>query len=634
MIRRLLVDTLIYGLGTMLSPLVGFVLLPLYTRFLTPADYGVLSILSVTTGVLTIVLSLGIPSGMLRFYFDQDKRVRDQVVYSSMGAVFALTTFGALIISGLAGPVSRILVSGPQGPYLIVLMAAGFATGAWTVVFQNLMRAQKRPALYTVANLGGFALRLGLNILFVVGLTRGVAGILEAGLVSNLVILALLAPVGLWGTRPAFSWKKLGEITRFGIALEPGNLAAWVLNMSDRYFLQSFSDMTQVGLYSVGYRIGQLTEIGMVKPFRLAWPPLIYAEAGDHKRARKSISRIATLYAFFGLWASLGLFLLAPAILKAMATKGYWGALDVIGLIALSYVILGTTWITGAGLHILKKPVMVSVAFITGALLNIFLNFTLIPHFGMMGAAWATLISFVFISAFTFAASQRSFPVAYEWRRLIAILLWATLIAIGSFVSGRVWWRVVLSVLFVLPGLWFYRRALFGITRGFLLRRPLDREEDFGIPDGLAIERVSDPDLLPVFRKGMETIYRERLERGILCYIGFWHGEPAHITWVATRGEREPRTGYKARSGVAYVFDSMTLPDFRGHGIYTGVLEQASRDARDAGLTVAEAIVLDGNEPSMKAFRNAGFRPIARVAGVKVFGITFCIRRKIEGGEN
>ena len=139
--------------------------MPLYTRFLTPADYGVLSILSVTTGVLTIVLSLGIPSGMLRFYFDQDKRVRDQVVYSSMGAVFALTTFGALIISGLAGPVSRILISGPQGPYLIVLMAAGFATGAWTVVFQNLMRAQKRPALYTVANLGGFALRLGLNIL-------------------------------------------------------------------------------------------------------------------------------------------------------------------------------------------------------------------------------------------------------------------------------------------------------------------------------------------------------------------------------------------------------------------------------------------------------------------------------------
>ncbi len=608
-------------------------LLPLYTRFLAPADYGVLAILSVTTGVLTVVLSLGIPSGMLRFYFDPDERVKSQVVYSSAGAVFVLTTAGALLISALAGPISRVLVPGHGGPYLVILMAAGFATGAWTVVFQNLMRAQKRPMLYTMANLGGFALRLGLNVLFVVGFLRGVAGILEAGIISNIAILAFLVPVGLWRKRPSFSWKKLMEITKFGIALEPGNLAAWVLNMSDRYFLQALSDMTQVGLYSVGYRIGQLSEIGIVKPFRLAWPPLIYAEAGDHEKAKRSISRTATLYAFFGLWATLGLFLLAPAILKAMATRGYWGALDVVGLVALSYVILGTGWITGAGLHILKKPVLISAAFIAGAVLNIILNLTLIPSLGMMGAAWATLISFLFIAVFTFAASQRAFPVPYEWRKLVAIALWAGLIALLGLVSERVWWRIVLSVLFILPGLWFYRKSLFGITRGILLRRSLEEREFYPIPDGLTIERILDPALIPGFRKGMGKIYRDRLERGIHCYVGLWNGEPAHITWVATGGELEPRTGHRARPGVAYVFDSLTLPGFRGHGIYSGVLEQASRDARDAGMKLAEAVVLDGNEPSVRAFGNAGFRPVARVIGLKLFGITFCIRRPIESGE-
>ncbi len=77
----------------------------------------------------------------------------------------------------------------------------------------------------------------------------------------------------------------------------------------------------------------------------------------------------------------------------------------------------------------------------------------------------------------------------------------------------------------------------------------------------------------------------------------------------------------------------MTLPEFRGLGIYTGVLETIWQDARKAGLTVAEAIVLEGNEASMKAFRNAGFRPVARVAGIKIFGITFTWRRKLEEGE-
>jgi O-antigen/teichoic acid export membrane protein/GNAT superfamily N-acetyltransferase len=633
MIRRLLVDTIIYGLGTMLSPLVGFLLLPIYTRFLTPADYGVLAILSVTTGVLTIVLSLGIPSGMLRFYFDPDEKVRNQVIYSSIGAVFATTTVGSLLIAALASPLSRILVPGPQGPYLVVLMAAGFATGAWTAGFQNLMRAQEKPALYTVSNLGGFALRLGLNILFVVGFLRGVAGILEAGIISNVAILALLVPVGLWARKPSFSWEKLKQILKFGIALEPGNLAAWALNMADRYFLQALSNMTQVGLYSVGYKIGQLSEIGMVKPFRLAWPPLIYAEAAHPDRAKRTIARVATGYLFVGLWASLGLFLLAPAILKAMATPQYWGALDVVGLVALSYVILGTTWVTGAGLHILKKPVSISIAFLVGAIINLGLNFLLIPRFGMMGAAWATVLSFIFIAIFTFFVSQRQFSVPYEWRKLVAIVLWATLIAIASLVSGRVWWRILLSAAFPLPALWFYRKALFGTARGFLVRRPLVSGEDFGIPEGLLVERVSDPSLADGFRKGMEEVYRQRLERGVLCYVGFWKGEPAHITWVATRGEREPRTGYRARPGVAYVFDSLTLPEFRGHGIYAGVLEQVSRDARDNGMTLAEAIVLEGNEPSMRAFGNAGFRPLARVVGVKVFGMTFCLRRRLERGE-
>ncbi|MEO0145342.1 MAG: GNAT family N-acetyltransferase [candidate division WOR-3 bacterium] len=631
MIRRLLVDTLIYGLGTLLSPLVGFVLLPVYTRFLTPADYGVLSVLSVTSGLLTIAFCLGIPSGMLRFY--PEERERNEVIYSSLGAVVVLSSSGATLMMALAGPLSRFLAPVSDGPYLVSLTAFGFATGSWVVVLQNLMRAQERPLLYTIANLGGFALRLGLNILFVVGFLRGVAGILEAGIISNIAILALLAPVGLWNRKPSFSWRKLKEITKFGIALEPGNLAAWVLNMSDRYFLQALSDMTQVGLYSVGYRIGQLSEIGLVKPFRLAWPPLIYAEAGDHERAKSSISRIATLYSFFGLWVTLGLFLLAPAILKAMATKQYWGALDVVGLVALSYVVLGSGWITGAGLHIIKKPWPISVAFIIGALLNMALNLLLIPLFGMMGAAWATLISFLFISVFTLIASQRKFPVKYEWKKLVAIAVWAGIIAAASVISQRVWWRVVLATAFSAVGVYLYRKSLFGITKGFLVRRSLNSGEAFLIPGGLVVEKVSDPELIRVFRKDRERVYEERHNRGVACYVGFWNGEPAHITWVATGGEREPRTGYKASPGVAYVFDSLTLPEFRGLGIYTGVLETIWQDARKAGLTVAEAIVLEGNEASMKAFRNAGFRPVARVAGIKIFGITFTWRRKLEEGE-
>ncbi|MEO0249919.1 MAG: polysaccharide biosynthesis C-terminal domain-containing protein, partial [candidate division WOR-3 bacterium] len=317
----------------------------------------------------------------------------------------------------------------------------------------------------------------------------------------------------------------------------------------------------------------------------------------------------------------------------AMATKQYWGALDVVGLIALSYVILGTTWITGAGLHILKKPAMVSAAFIAGALLNIVLNLSLIPHMGMMGAAWATFISFLFISAFTFIASQRRFPVRYEWRKLSAILLWAILIALVSLVSGRVWWRIVLSVLFALPGLWFYRKSLFGATGGFLVRKALKPSEHNEIPEDLTVEKITDPELIPPFRKGMERVYRERLERGILCYVGFWRGQPAHITWVATRGEREPRTGYRAKPGIAYVFDSLTLPEFRSHGIYAGVLEQVSRDARGNGMKFAEAVVLEDNEPSLRAFGNAGFVPVARVLGLKIFGITFCLRRSLESGE-
>lgn len=217
----------------------------------------------------------------------------------------------------------------------------------------------------------------------------------------------------------------------FGLPLVPAGLAAWIMTLADRYFLQFLSTPTELGLYSLGYKFGMVVQALIVGPFTLAWAPFLWSVAKE-KNAKEVYSSVLTYFVLVGMFATLVLSVLSREVLMVMVTPPFYSAYKAIPLIALSYVLYGCYFVFNPGMLIAKKTKYAALIVGAGAIVNLGLNYLLIPGYGMMGAAVATVISYLLLPIGLFFLSRRYYPIEYEWSRIAKILLAAVPVYIGS----------------------------------------------------------------------------------------------------------------------------------------------------------------------------------------------------------
>lgn len=429
---RLSKHSVIYGFGVSISRLIGFFLLPLYTRYLTPSDYGVLETFGVTQGILSIIFVMGLSSALFMSYFNyQNEADRKTVVSTALIFLTATSLCLSLILIATASNFSLFFFHSTQYTYYfqIIFLTLFFDTGI--VIPLSIFRAKEESKKYVMVSLVRFLMSVGLNIYFIVVLGRGVLGILESGLITAGSLYALLIPSIIKETKFRFSKPDLKAMLSFGLLLVPGNLGAWILTVSDRYFLLFLSTPHELGLYSLGYKFGLIIKGLIVGPFTLAWSPFFWSVAKE-ENAKEVYSSVLTYFVLVGMFVALALSVLSKDVLAIMATPLFYGAYKVIPLIALSYVLYGCYYILNIGYHISKKtkysPLIIGIA----STVNLCLNYLLIPTYGMMGAATATVISYLVLPIGAFLVSRRYYPIKYEWGRVSKIFLVALLIYAGS----------------------------------------------------------------------------------------------------------------------------------------------------------------------------------------------------------
>ena len=418
-LKRLIKQSAIYGVGSIASPFIGFVMLPVYSRYLTPSEYGILAITSVAINFVAALVSLGMNSGLIRFYFDYtEKKDKDQVVVSSLIFSFLASVVFAAVLWLFSGPVSSVLFDFGKGQlYLkLILLIAVADTGVANCL--AVLRAEERPATYSVMTVLRLILTFSLNVVFVVVLKRNVQGILEAELISGVVCYLTALLIAARGKALSFSWVKTRQVLSFGVPLVPGNVASLVMTLSDRYFLQHFATLQDVGLYSVGFRIAAALRIGFIEPFRIAWPPYMFSVL-DKPDAREIYKKVLVYFTFVCVWAGLFLSAFAREALMLLATPAYYPGYKVVPLLALSYILLGMCSILVAGIQISNKTRYVSYSFMVAAGVSLGMNFLLVPRFGMMGAATASVTAYAVLNFLYFAVSQRFYYIAHEFRRIL-----------------------------------------------------------------------------------------------------------------------------------------------------------------------------------------------------------------------
>jgi len=403
--------TLIYGVGNVLTKFLSFLMVPFYTHYLTPADYGTLEILDLSMSLFGMFLTMGIIAAVLRCYAAADSLDEKKKVIST-ALMSVLVTGGVTLGLGLmaAKPASRWILGPEVNSKYLLLSFLGFICNYLATVPRTYLRALEASGMFTLVNNVSFCLMLGMNIYFVAVLKLGVAGILLSALIGAALQFVVLSAWALRevGTRISSYW--LRQMLVFGGPLMFSNLAVFVLNFSDRFFLQHLRSLDVVGIYAVGYKFAYMMNYLLVQPFYVMWQSRMFAVHGlpNHE---KVFSRIFVLYSLVLVYAGLALSMLSPEIVRLMVGPNFAASQPVVPVVVLAYVFWGIGFYVQLGMFLANRTNLVGLVGAAAAGVNLVLNYLLISYWGMMGAAWATLLSFLVLAVGSYWCSQRVFPL-------------------------------------------------------------------------------------------------------------------------------------------------------------------------------------------------------------------------------
>ena len=420
-LKRLGKDSLIYGIGTVSRSLIGFILIPLYTRYLTTEEYGILALALVALASLIILFELGMSKALFRFYFEAENENDRNTVIGTCLLVLLIFGIPLLILLFVFAPTgSRLALSSTQYSTFWILVSASAFIEALITLPYAVLRAKMRSRTYTVFFVLNLILLVSLTSLFLVGLGGGINGILAARLLSSAVILLCFVPLLLRTTRFAPARTLVRDLLLYGLPFVPLGLIGWGLRYINRYFLEHFTSLETIGIYSLGGQVGMAMIILVVSPFQLVWAPYKFIIAKG-PRAQEKFSLFFTYFFFLTAFIGLGLSALAPEIVRIMSTPPYYQAGTIVPWIVLAYILYGLSFNLNIGIDLKKKTYLLPLITGCGLLIGVICNYLLIPSYGMLGAAWAFAASYTVLPVLMYVICRHYYRINYEIWRLIHI---------------------------------------------------------------------------------------------------------------------------------------------------------------------------------------------------------------------
>ena len=410
--------TLVYTAGIIIGKVASFVMLPVYTRFLTPADYGVLELLGMTIDVIGMITSIGIVTGVFKFYSEDETQAGKNAVISTAALSAVGLAGGTCLLGFFLSPSLTDVMFGPEGnPLYLRLYFLIYFIQTFEYLPFLLIRAENRSVLFVTLNLAKLIVTLALNILFVVYLRMGIQGVLISTIIatgaSAVALTAyMIARVGL-----SFSTDKLRQMVRFGSSIVPWAVSSFILVFSDRYFLNHYTSTAAVGIYSLAYKFAFLLSILAYTPFETMWAGERF-EIAKRPDAQEVFARV-----FFYVNVVVGVLALVLCLfirdfLSVMSSPEFLPAYRLVPLLIVAQVIFvwAAYWTTGIYLSG-RTRVMASGSLFLVAI-TLLLNFLLIPRLGAFGAAWATLGAYAARFSWIYFFSQRYYPIRYSWSEI------------------------------------------------------------------------------------------------------------------------------------------------------------------------------------------------------------------------
>ena len=309
--KRIFKNTLIYGMGDMIVKAIAFILIPLYTRHLSPDEYGVVSLLQTVQMVMIVILGLGLNSAIFKVYNDaKNEEEKNEVISTNLIFLFIWALPFTLIMIWSVKPLSMLIFGSPEEAVYLRILFISLMLDLFRLAALAVLRAREKPVHFSIINIINFSLLVGLNIINVAIRGRGILGIMESHLFTSSVICLSVFIVLFRRLRFRFSKRRIKELLAFGLPLVPSGVAAWSLSAMAQYFLRYYWGSSEVGLYGLGWRFGMVINMLLVHPFRTTWLPFMFSIQKE-ERARRVYALSLTYFFAVSMFVVLLLSVLA-----------------------------------------------------------------------------------------------------------------------------------------------------------------------------------------------------------------------------------------------------------------------------------------------------------------------------------
>lgn len=392
LLKRMFSHAWIYGVGIILARAGGILLLPIYWLKLSPADFGVIGLSQALILFLSPVLALGLHDAVQRLFHEWSASERKD----RLGSIWLVSNAVGLTICGLltfAGPYlfEAVLAQVPFSPYLMIVLWTAFAMNL-SLIPLAVMRVQEESRRYTVIAIFMFLSQSAVTIYLVLVAELGPAGYLAGALINaigwGLYFISYMAKRIRWSVRLTH----LRDPLRYSLPIAPASLLEGVSQILDRYFLDKFVGLQQIGLYSLANQVGGGFNV-FNQTIKNSWYPFIYRVVTERKDAPTVVARLSLYLLAVLAPVAIAIALLSKELIIWVGDERYHGVYELIPMFVLVYFMQAGWTILGRGMDLAKRLHYTPLVQVVGLVIGVAALWWLVPRYGMWGAIWALLIS-------------------------------------------------------------------------------------------------------------------------------------------------------------------------------------------------------------------------------------------------
>ncbi len=434
-LKELSKDTAVYGVSTMVGRFLGFLLFPIYTNIFSRTEFGIFTIVYAYLAFLNVVYIYGMDAAFMK-YTSVAKGSEKKTTFSTpyLFVVGSTSLFSILFYIFLL-PISNGINLPIEYSNLLIYVIFILLFDTFALIPFSSLRLERKTQKFAFIKIINIIINLSLNLILILVYDFGIEAIFISNLIASIFSFVALLPEIIRKLQLRIDFSILKKMLKFGIPYLAAAFTSMIVQVIDVPIVEKLTDTATLGLYRANYKLGIFMML-FVQMFNFAWQPF-FLENAKEKNAKELFAKVFTLFLIFSAvsWAFLSLFVENIVQIevagRTLLGREFLEGLSIVPIILLAYLFNGLYMNFTAGIYIKEKTKYFPLVTIAGAAVNVAVNFTLIPILGIMGAAWATLASYVVMAGGLFVVSQKFYRIDYEYSKIIKIFL---LIGITAFI--------------------------------------------------------------------------------------------------------------------------------------------------------------------------------------------------------